>query len=75
MNIQATKVKPCDECGKQVTFKRNTKPHMALTVVEKQHHGARDGGWEETTYKCRVCGSLVQTTTDANEIAPFWWFI
>jgi rubrerythrin len=75
MNFHVTEVKPCDECRKQVTFKRNAKPHIALTVLEKKHQGARHGGWEETTYKCRVCGSLVQTTTDANEIAPFWWFI
>jgi len=74
MNIM-TGVKACDACRKQVKLKRNGKPHAALTVVEKKEYHRAAPGWDEITYRCMTCGSLIGSTNDPNEIAPFWWFV
>lgn len=33
------------------------------------------GGWEESTYQCNVCGSVIEHTNDKNEFAPWWWLV
>jgi hypothetical protein len=66
--------RPCAFCSKQLTMKRKSQPHGGLVVVETWAHDSSKGkAWEEVTYKCQFCGSVIEHTNDPEEIAPFWW--
>lgn len=66
---------PCPDCLEQVKKGRHDDPHQNLVgIASRTFRGYMSGGWEEDTYRCTVCGSLIATTNDKNEVAPWWWF-
>jgi len=67
---------PCSACKEKVEEDRRSLPHQDLEITEvKKFRGSMFGGWEETTYKCRICSSVIRHTNDKNEFAQFWWFV
>jgi hypothetical protein len=66
----------CPACLEQVTKGRHGEPHDALRCIDtKEFRGSMFGGWEEMTYQCQTCRSIVHHTNDKNEVAPFWYFV
>lgn len=65
---------PCQACQEQLKKGRRDSPHSELRHVDtRPFRGSMFGGWEESTYQCTVCGSVIEHTNDKNEFAPWWW--
>lgn len=66
---------PCLACLEQVKKGRHDAPHSDLRLTDTRPcRGSMFGGWEEFTYQCSVCGSVIEHTNDKNEFSPWWWF-
>jgi hypothetical protein len=69
-----TEITPCSACLVQVKKGRHDSPHGNMVLVDSRTFDSMLGGWEEYTYQCTSCGSIIEQTNDKNEVPPWWWF-
>ena len=65
-------MKPCAECLEQTKKNRRDQPHPNLVLKESKSRRSMFGGWEDETYECKTCETIIEHSTDKMEAAPFW---